>query len=134
MPFFSSSSPLCPSFLCSLSTLPPPPHTGSHVTFLGFYHSHPPSSPFKHTVLCLGNEPAAPHLCLVFHRVLDMTDERGPPELCSPGLQIKAAPAAGRSINQLILWAADQPINQSASQQMLLLSLSDAACGGVPCR
>lgn len=80
---------------------------------------------------CLGNEPTALHLSLIFPCVLDMTDEWGPPELCSPGLQIKAAPTARWSINQFTPQAADQPINQSLSQQMLLLSLSRGARSGV---
>lgn len=60
-----------------------------------------------------------------------MTDEWGPPELCSPGLQIKATPTSRQSINQFPPQAPDQPINQSASQQMLLCLRGGAGSGMV---
>lgn len=60
-----------------------------------------------------------------------MTDEWGPPELCSPGLQIKATPTSRQSINQFPPRAPDQPINQSASQQMLLCLREGAGSGMV---
>lgn len=44
---------------------------------------------------------------------------------------MKAAPTSGISINQFTPQASDQPINQSLSQQMLLLSLSERAGRGV---
>lgn len=76
--------------------------------------------------LCLDNEPTALHRSFIFPCVLDMTDEWGPPELCSPALQIKATPTSRQSINQFTPRAPDQPINQSVSQQMLL-SLKEGA-------
>lgn len=81
--------------------------------------------------LCLGNEPTALHRSFIFPCVLDMTDEWGPPELCSPGLQIKATPTSRQSINQFPPRAPDQPINQSASQQMLLCLREGAGSGMV---
>lgn len=81
--------------------------------------------------LCLGNEPTALHRSFIFPCVLDMTDEWGPPELCSLGLQIKATPTSRQSINQFTPRAPDQPINQSVSQQMLLSLRVGAGSGMV---
>lgn len=84
----------------------------------------------KHAPPHLGNEPTALHLSVIFPCVLDMTNEWGPPELCSPGLEIKAAPTSKQSISQFTLRASDQPINQSVSQQMLP-SLREGAGSGM---
>lgn len=86
---------------------------------LDFPHTCPP---------CLGNEPAALHLsfrlplCVGHDRWLET----------SRGLLPRALDKGSRwSINQFTPRASDQPINQSLSQQMLLLSLSKRAGSGV---
>lgn len=124
------------SFVFSLPT--------THYLFCSF-HPHPfcPHVPIVRSAcshlgwdflqtcpLCLGNEPTALHRSFIFPCVLDMTDEWGPPELCSPGLQIKASPISRQSINQFTPRAPDQPINQPVSQQMLL-SLREGAGSGM---